>query len=345
MKWRKILCLALAITMLTACGKKETPSPTEPPTVERKALFTVENESNMWVRLTYDEKKPDVAFIQPDGTVIMGTELPQNSGDNWIKFYLQDAVTGDWEITWDKKTEENKIDFSYESYTFALAIDTVTIGKASSKSVPVNFTVASDVKGTFSYTVTALIEEENFEEIIYEDVGNLNSEISCNVPTDSLKDGGYKFRIDVKLKYGSEYVTDKKTIDSYILTVKREPKATEENSEIKFEITDFKILDYNENSVHISFSALSDMVGSFEYEITADGDTKTIIGSGVENANKNIEKTFLINDLTKDSDYSLIITAKFADGKEIILREKICDSKLIFTQIANTEKNIDTTES
>ena len=88
---------------------------------ETKDLFTLDQSYNMAVSILFDKEKPDVSFINPAGAVIGGDSLTYEEGDGWIQYYIPNAMSGAWKITYDKKSNTT-FEIGYSSYMNPISI-------------------------------------------------------------------------------------------------------------------------------------------------------------------------------------------------------------------------------
>lgn len=217
---KSILITALFLMLsMTACSSKskggDVPIETE---IITENLFTLGNECDMSVTVKYNAARPDVAFVQPDEVILNEKTVSFENGDGAIKYFLPNAMPGDWQICYDQK-DNTDVQITYESYLDKVKITNFTLGTVSDGQLPVKFTIESKTGGTCLYKLYAYNENVT-DVLLIEGSANLNNEFSKIVDTNILTDGGYKIRLEVVLKYGEEVQTANQIAQAFILTVK-----------------------------------------------------------------------------------------------------------------------------
>ncbi len=180
---------------------------------ETKTLFVLDRTYNMAVTILFDKTCPTVSFTSPDGIEIEGESIKHDKGEDWIQFYIEAAMPGEWKITYDK-LDNTEFSISYSSYMLPISITSFTLSQPSNKHLPVSFTVSGGTEA-FEYAIYAVLVDssgyEDGEKKLYEGRGMPDNPYSLNINVSSLADySGYRLRLDVWREDGVEEVFDSK---------------------------------------------------------------------------------------------------------------------------------------
>lgn len=176
-----------------------------------KDLFTIDRTYHMAVSILFDQEKPAVSFTAPDGTVIDGTSLRSDSGDDWVQYYIPDADAGTWKITYDQKSN-SKFEVNYSSYMDSIAIDDFWFDITDKDNVSAHFTVTGSASEICQWQIYAVVMEDETvvgERLLTEGSAALGDAVNHNVYIGDLVDyPNYHLRLDVWQKNGVEEVYD-----------------------------------------------------------------------------------------------------------------------------------------
>jgi hypothetical protein len=111
------------------------------------------------------------------------------NGEKQIKYFLPNAMLGDWQICYDKK-DNTIFEISYESYLDKVKIKNFNLGVVTDGFMPVSFLIESKTGGTCLYKIYAY-NEKNSGILLTEGSANLNNIFENTVDVNSLSDGGY----------------------------------------------------------------------------------------------------------------------------------------------------------
>lgn len=78
-------------------------------------IFNIADRGNMAVTLYYDVEEPTISFIAPDGTVVSVSELLSDRGNKAVCYYIPDAMAGQWQMNYDKKSND-KLEVNWAPY-------------------------------------------------------------------------------------------------------------------------------------------------------------------------------------------------------------------------------------
>lgn len=87
----------------------------ESPGLKTTNIFNIADSGNMTVTLYYDVEEPTISFISPDGTLISANELTTERGDTAVCYYIPDAMAGQWQMNYDKKSND-KLEVNWAPY-------------------------------------------------------------------------------------------------------------------------------------------------------------------------------------------------------------------------------------
>ena len=194
-----ILILSISYVMVAAAS-------------ETKDLFTLDSAYNMTISILFDKEMPNVSFTAPDGTVYEGSSLSSDSGDNWVQYYIPNAMPGTWKISYDKLSN-TQFEVYYSSYMNAISISKFTVGSVDEGYIPVQFLVESEGTGMYEYQIFAVITDENGsilgEKLLMEGSADLGEIAERDVNVRDLQDhADYKLRLDVWQREGVEETHD-----------------------------------------------------------------------------------------------------------------------------------------
>lgn len=178
---------------------------------ETKELFTIDSSYNMAVSVLFDNEMPDVSFIAPNGKVIEGISLQYDSGDDWIQFYIPNAMAGTWAITYDKKSN-TQLEINYSSYMNPIAISEFIFDSVNNGRISAHFVVNGEATARYQWQIYAVVSEQGSvvgEKKLTEGSAALGETITQDVYVGDLTDySNYQLRLDVWQKDGVEEVYD-----------------------------------------------------------------------------------------------------------------------------------------
>lgn len=174
-------------------------------------IFNIQEQSNMAVTLYYDVEEPPVSFIAPNGSTISTSELAAERGDNAVCYYIPNAMAGQWQMVYDKKSNA-VLDVSWAPYVNSIRIESFdfTESDTGSNDLEATFTVSSDTDGSYSYAVYGAVVDSNGnvtgKKQLQSGTGATGREMTVRVYTDSLQPhDGYRLYLDVwRTEYGLE---------------------------------------------------------------------------------------------------------------------------------------------
>ena len=179
---------------------------------ETRELFVLDNTYNIAVSIRFDAETPVVSFTSPSGNVITGASLRFDNGDGWIQYYIPNAEPGEWQITYDMRTN-TEFEINYSSYMDSIDITEFALKDIDGTDLPVVFTVSSIASGTYQYEIYAVVTDSHEivtgEMLIAEGTAVLNESFNENIYIGSLANyENYRLRLDVWQVYGVEEVYD-----------------------------------------------------------------------------------------------------------------------------------------
>lgn len=174
-------------------------------------IFNIQEQSNMAVTLYYDVEEPPVSFIAPNGSTISTSELAAERGDNAVCYYIPNAMAGQWQMVYDKKSNA-VLDVSWAPYVNSIRIESFDFTESDTgrNDLEATFTVSSDTDGSYSYAVYGAVVDSNGNVIgkkqLQSGTGTTGREMTVRVYTDSLQPhDGYRLYLDVwRTEYGLE---------------------------------------------------------------------------------------------------------------------------------------------
>ncbi len=179
---------------------------------ETKEIFTIDRSYNMAVSILFDKEMPVVSFTAPDGTVIDGSSLSSDSGEDWVQFYIPDAAPGIWMITYDRLSN-TEFEINYSSYMDSITIEEFSFGELNGNYLPATFTVRSESDQSYRFEIYAVITDNQDrvigERLLLDGWAEMNQTRTDDVYIGDLADyGSYKLRLDVWQKDGVEEAFD-----------------------------------------------------------------------------------------------------------------------------------------
>ena len=186
---------------------------------ETKDLFTLDNNYNMAVSILFDKENPTVSFVSPDGSLIAGTSLEHEGGEDWVQYYIPKAAKGKWKINYDKKSNSD-FEISYSSY-MDTSINELSFGEVKGTFLPIKFTVTSSADQKYEYIVYAVKTDDEWstENVMAEGSADVNKATNLDVSIGDLVDScEYKIRLDIWQQQGVEEAYDSVITDE-IFTV------------------------------------------------------------------------------------------------------------------------------
>lgn len=214
---KKIILLFIALVVMLSITN------TASAASETKEIFTLDQSYNIAVSILFDKEKPIVKFTAPDGSVIDGTSLHSDSGEDWVQYYIPSAAPGTWLITYDKLSN-TVFEINYSSYMDTITISDFAFGEINGNSLPVNFSVMSISEQNYQYKIYAVVTDDNDsvigERLLMDGWADMNEVITYDINIGDLSDyNNYKLRLDVWQKYGVEEAYDSKiAIGSFAVT-------------------------------------------------------------------------------------------------------------------------------
>lgn len=173
-------------------------------------IFNIEEQSNMSVTLYYDVEEPPVSFIAPNGSTVSSSGLRAERGDKAVCYYIPNAMAGQWQMTYDKKSN-SVLEVNWAPYVNSIKIESFDFTELSSvNNLEVKFTVSSDTDGRFSYAIYGAVLDGNGnvsgKKELSNGSGTMNRETTVRVYTNGLQPhDGYRLYLDVwRDEYGLE---------------------------------------------------------------------------------------------------------------------------------------------
>jgi hypothetical protein len=183
---------------------------------ETKEMFTIDRSYNMAVSVLFDREMPVVSFISPSGSVIEGTSLRYDSGDDWVQFYIPNAVAGTWKITYDKKSN-TQFEINYSSYMNSIAISEFAFDSMDNNRISTRFIVDGEANNRYQWQIYAVICENGSvvgEKMLEEGSASFGETVTGNAHVGDLTDyANYQLRLDVWQRDGVEEVYDSRIAD------------------------------------------------------------------------------------------------------------------------------------
>lgn len=236
-------------------------------TSETKELFTLDRPYNMAVSILFDREMPVVSFIAPDSSVIESTTLRYDSGDDWVQFYIPNAMAGTWKITYDKKSN-TLFEINYSSYMNPIAIDEFAFESMDNNRISTHFIVDGEADNSYQWRIFAVICKNGSvvgEKMLAEGSASLGKEVACDVYIGDLADyANYRLRLDVWQRDGVEEVYDSRMADGTFSVIGNTTDPAIEDFRTELNITDGNLLvDWEEWSIYTEY-----IVAVFNYDVS-----------------------------------------------------------------------------
>ncbi len=179
---------------------------------ETEELFSIDKRYNMAVSILFDKEVPTVSFVAPDGSVVKGSSLRSDSGDDWIQYYIPKASAGTWMITYDKLLN-TKFDVRYSSYIDTISITDFTFSEINGDYLPISFTATSLSDENYHYEVYAVVTDADGnvtgERLLMDGLASVDKTSFLNAYIGDLAAySNYKLRLDVWQKIDVEETFD-----------------------------------------------------------------------------------------------------------------------------------------
>lgn len=173
-------------------------------------IFNIEEQSNMSVTLYYDVEEPPVSFIAPNGSTVSSSGLTAERGDNAVCYYIPNAMAGQWQMNYDKKSN-SVLEVNWAPYVNSLKIESFDFTEQSTQnSLEAAFTVSGDTEGRYSYAIYGAVVDSNGnvtgKKQLQSGTGTIGRETTVRVNANSLQPhDGYRLYLDVwRTEYGLE---------------------------------------------------------------------------------------------------------------------------------------------
>ncbi|MEG0764624.1 MAG: hypothetical protein RR403_01145 [Pseudoflavonifractor sp.] len=217
MRQGKILrrCLALlACAMLLA--------PAAAALLVTEPLMTLTEAADTFVVLAYDQAEPqNVRIIAPDGTnfregITDGAQMTVKREPQRLYFYLPQAASGDWTISYDKGSNK-KIIVSHGRYVTGLRIDAFSLQKVEGNYAQVSFRTKFDEACEYQYIISAVVQGADGlvsgQRELCTGTATTNQDMAVAVPLDGLSShDGYRLRLEAYLTTNGIEVQDTNTM-------------------------------------------------------------------------------------------------------------------------------------
>ena len=262
-------------------------------------LFTLDQNKNMGISVTYDVTPPSVKFIAPNGDEYGSTAISQgkmefhDTGDA-LFYRIPNAMAGTWKIIYDKKTN-TECELSYGPYVEAFTIDSFNYTMANSESMDVSFLVSHADNIYYTYNIYATVKSEEYTgngKLIDTGSATANEQVSTSVDLHKLTSyNGYYLLLEIIANTDGLYIADTRYADKTFNYTN--PNSSEAPDNFYTE------LNINEESLYIDWS-----------ETTARG-SKTLVAVYFDNATEpsyytTFEDTYTSTEVAIDSTLSKI---------------------------------------
>ena len=202
-----ISAMAISIGMLiTSASVENTSLP------KSRALFTLYDTYNMTVVVVFDKEPPIVQFIAPDGSHVNMKSIRYNPGNNYIQFFLPNAMPGNWVFNYDPLSN-TEIFAHYSVYMMHIFIRDFEVFEIrdAEEDLPISFMVSADEPGEFNYDLYAVFTDNNITEeiLLVAGYGMLDEELVLSINTEGIRDmGGAMLRLTVYVRHGQALIRD-----------------------------------------------------------------------------------------------------------------------------------------
>lgn len=199
-----LMVIILSILMVTGCSTK-----TIDPNKTTRDLYELEEELYMIVTVYFEGEYPNISFIPPKGSELVGDNLNGEYGDDWAQFYLEPQL-GKWKIKHDKDREDD-MEVHYSSYIPQADME-IKDYKFSQSSFMATVNVNNNyVKEDFEWSMWATkINDDNeglhrYQTIVAEGTGvSPKDTIEIDASLDKLEPGDYEFSLWIYVYDGVE---------------------------------------------------------------------------------------------------------------------------------------------
>ncbi|MDR1765909.1 MAG: hypothetical protein LBR77_07465 [Lachnospiraceae bacterium] len=185
-------------------------------------IFDLTESANMAVSIYYDTEEPTITFIAPDGTVYEPGDLIAQIGDGAVCYYIPDAMAGQWQMAYDKKSNVN-LDVNWAPYARAIRIAEFAFEALAGGQTQTNvtFRVDADVEGSYDYILYAVTVDEggavSGKRELKRGSAALNRQETVRISLGDLKSyDGYRFYLDAwRAEYGLEASDEAVTAEAF----------------------------------------------------------------------------------------------------------------------------------
>lgn len=237
--FKKISSLLVALILLTTLHL------TVVATSETKEMFTLDRSYNMAVSILFDREMPEVSFIAPNGSVIEGTTLRYDSGDDWVQFYIPNAEAGTWKITYDKKSN-TLFEINYSSYMNPISISEFAFESMDNDRISAHFIVVGESNNRYQWQIFAVICENGRvvgEKMLAEGSASLGETVVRSIYIGNLAEyENYQLRLDIWQRDGVEEVYDSRIADGTFSVSGNTMNPAIEDFRVELNVTDGDIL-------------------------------------------------------------------------------------------------------
>ena len=195
------------------------PTSADPILPESRDVFTLNDSYNMTVVVVFDEERPIVQFVAPDGTLSDMANIRYRPGSNFTQYFLPGAMPGVWSMNYDplSNTEISTPYSVYMNHIFIKGFN-ADMMRAENGLIPVSFEVSADDAGAFGYEIHAIFTAPD-NSIISEILllignGSLNEAIHTAVDTNEIQcPEGFMLRLTTYVQHGQASVQDTAWLD------------------------------------------------------------------------------------------------------------------------------------
>ncbi len=203
---KHIVMLALFLILMTCTAFAEE---------KEEWLYNNPKQQSLMVVISYEKDDVKISFKDPSGKVIKLDSLKSEKIDNTLYVYIENAAAGQWNLIYDKGTNESIKASAYPAES-SMTIKGFKTGKVADSKIPVEFSVTGINGGYYSYEISIGMDE-TFESARVLKTGSVYGEDvqSVEVPLDGINDGNYYLRIYAYYEDGEAFDFDEAISGSF----------------------------------------------------------------------------------------------------------------------------------